>query len=225
MPEQKTPLEPGNYYHACSELAEPIYNRGINGCVIFKDPTNYEYFLGLYEKHISPVAETYAWCLMGNHFHLLVRIKEEDFFSTSPDPDLEGSQNLRGLDVPLKKNLPYEKRINQQFSNQFNAYTKAFNKKHHRTGSLFEHSFRRKQINDEDYLKNVIIYIHNNPIHHGFCQNALEYPWSSYFACISENSTNIIYNTVINWFGDNENFIQMHNQLPESNISDDWLEL
>lgn len=219
MSEQKTPLEAGNYYH--------IYNRGINGCAIFKESTNYEYFLGLYEKHISPIAETYAWCLMGNHFHLLVRIKEEIFFPTSTSTDLEGFQNLRGMDADdtsIKKNLPYEKRINQQFSNLFNAYTKAFNKKYKRTGSLFEHSFRRKQITNDSYLTNVILYIHNNPIHHGFCQHLLEYPWSSYFACITENSTNKTYKTVINWFGDKENFIQMHKQIPETNISDDWLE-
>ncbi len=211
MPDPKTPLEPGNYYH--------IYNRGINGCALFKEPTNYEYFLDLYEKHILPVAETYAWCLMGNHFHLLVRIREVDFFSSTTD--LEGFENLRGQG---QKNLPYDKRINQQFSNLFNAYTKAFNKKYKRTGSLFEHSFRRKRINDDDYLRNVILYIHNNPIHHGFCDHPMDYPWSSYFTCITENDTNIIYKTVVDWFGNQENFIQMHKQIPETNISDDWLE-
>lgn len=204
-------LQHGNYYH--------IYNRGINGCALFKEPTNYEYFLDLYEKHILPVAETYAWCLMGNHFHLLVRIREVDFFSSTTD--LEGFENLRGQG---QKNLPYDKRINQQFSNLFNAYTKAFNKKYKRTGSLFEHSFRRKRINDDDYLRNVILYIHNNPIHHGFCDHPMDYPWSSYFTCITENDTNIIYKTVVDWFGNQENFIQMHKQIPETNISDDWLE-
>ena len=62
-------IEPGRYYH--------IYNRGINSCNLFEENTNYEHFLRLYEKYIHPIADTYAWCLMKNHFHFLVRIKEE----------------------------------------------------------------------------------------------------------------------------------------------------
>ena len=49
------PLENGKYYH--------IYNRGINSDLLFKDTANYEYFLKLYDTHIDPIAETYAWCL------------------------------------------------------------------------------------------------------------------------------------------------------------------
>jgi putative transposase len=63
------PLLHGQYYH--------IYNCGINGEQLFRETTNYEHFLRLYDKYIDPVAETYAWCLMGNHFHLLVRVKDE----------------------------------------------------------------------------------------------------------------------------------------------------
>jgi hypothetical protein len=64
------PLEYGKYYH--------IYNRGINGEDLFRSNENHEYFLRLYEKYMEVVIDTYAWCLMGNHFHLLIRVKEED---------------------------------------------------------------------------------------------------------------------------------------------------
>ncbi len=37
------------------------------------------------------------------------------------------------------------------------------------------------------------------------------------FAAITENDTNIIYKTVVDWFGNQENFIQMHKQIPETN--------
>lgn len=65
-------IEPLNYvkfYH--------IYNKGVDSCDLFHEQTNYEHFLNLYDKHISPVADTYVWVLMKNHFHLLMRIKEE----------------------------------------------------------------------------------------------------------------------------------------------------
>ncbi len=58
------------YYH--------IYNRGINSCNLFEQKSDFEYFLKLYEKYIDHVANTYAWCLMPNHFHFLIRIKDED---------------------------------------------------------------------------------------------------------------------------------------------------
>jgi len=61
-------LELGNFYH--------IYNRGINGCNLFKKEENYTYFLSLYEKYIDEIADTYAWVLMSNHLHFLVYIKE-----------------------------------------------------------------------------------------------------------------------------------------------------
>ncbi|MFO7658231.1 MAG: hypothetical protein R6W78_14315 [Bacteroidales bacterium] len=77
---QKTdPLIHGNYYH--------IYNCGINGEALFRESSNYEYFLWLYEKHVTPVTDTFAWCLMGNHFHRLMRIKGENEMAAPMNPD------------------------------------------------------------------------------------------------------------------------------------------
>ena len=55
-----SPLEYGQYYH--------IYNRGNNGENLFFEERNYPYFLKLYAHHILPVADTYAYCLLRNHF-------------------------------------------------------------------------------------------------------------------------------------------------------------
>ena len=57
------PLAYDGYYH--------IYNRGNNRENIFKETRNYRYFLTLYAKHIEPVADTFAYCLLPNHFHWL----------------------------------------------------------------------------------------------------------------------------------------------------------
>lgn len=64
------PIEFGHYYH--------IYNRGNNGDIIFFEDKNYTYFLSLYLKYIHPIADTFCWCLLKNHFHFLIRIKELD---------------------------------------------------------------------------------------------------------------------------------------------------
>ena len=173
------PLENGKYYH--------IYNRGINSDILFKENDNYEYFLRLYDTHIDPIAETYAWCLMKNHFHFLVRIKDVDEIDTE------------------KKIQP-----SQSFSNLFNAYTKAFNKSYNRHGSLFERPFRRKEINHNKYFQNVIAYIHNNPVHHNICDHPLNYPWSSYITCLSDKPTKLKRKEVIEIFEDLENFKYVH---------------
>ena len=204
MPNPKIQLQPGNYYH--------IYNSGINSCNIFRENDNYEHFLRLYDKHISPVANTLAWVLMKNHFHLLVQILPTDHLNP------QGFENLEGLNG-------YEKRINQQFSNLFNAYTKAINKRYHRTGSLFEHTFRRKKIDSVEYLKRVVHYIHNNPVRHGFCEHPLEYLWSSYLTCISVKPTKLCRDTVIGWFDNDSGFRQWHNQKIEYIQIENWLEI
>ena len=187
------PLEYGYFYH--------IYNRGINGCNLFHENENYEHFLLLYDKYIWPVAETYAWVLMKNHFHLLVKIK------TVQELNLQGFENLEGL-KGTNRNF-----ANQQFANLFNAYTKSINKRYHRTGSLFEHPFRRIKINSENHLKFLVYYIHHNPIHHNFCEHYLDYPWSSYLTILSPKTTKLSRTEVLRWFNDKSNFKKYHTEV------------
>ena len=177
--QQIIPLENGKYYH--------IYNRGINSDILFKENDNYNYFLKLYETHIDPIGETYAWCLMKNHFHFLIRIKEIE---------------------EIKAEIKIQP--SQSFSNLFNAYTKAFNKKYNRHGALFERPFRRKWVNYDSYFQNLIVYIHNNPVHHNICNHPLEYAWSSYLSCLSDKPTKLKRQEVIEMFDDIENFKYVH---------------
>ena len=129
MSEKKLPLKPNGMDH--------IYNRGINGCSFFYEKTNYDQFLGLFEKYIVPIAHIYAWVLMGNHFHFMLRIRPEEELET-----LFATKVKEGV----FRSMDMEQRINRQFSNLFNAYSKAFNKKYKRTGSLIEHGFRRIKV-------------------------------------------------------------------------------
>lgn len=176
---QPIQLHTNRFYH--------IYNRGINGENLFIEPTNYDYFLTIYEKNINCIADTYSYCLMKNHFHFLIKIKTEE--------DLKD----------------YSKRhYSQAFSNLFNTYTKAFNKRYNRSGTLFERPFKRKQVDNPKYLKNLIRYIHNNPVHHGYCDNPIDYPWSSYLECIKVSSKKIEHNQVISLFENVENFKKEH---------------
>ncbi len=169
------PLEYGKYYH--------IYNRGINRANIFFEERNWRYFLQLYAEHIEPGADTYAYCLLFNHFHFLVRIKP----ATELDPT--GLQDLSGL-----------KRPSQHFSNMFNAYTKAVNKAYNRTGALFQRPFGRIEVTTEDYFIHLITYIHQNPQKHGLVADFRTWPYSSYHALLSTKPTRLKREIVLAWF-------------------------
>jgi hypothetical protein len=105
----------------------------------------------------------------------------------------------------------------KQFGFLFNAYTQAINKKFNRTGGLFEKPFERKKITSEKYLQNLICYIHNNPVQHGFVKQMNLYPWSSYDSILSEKPTKIKRKEILKLYGNKEEFISYHMTNPNFN--------
>lgn len=173
------PLLYGQFYH--------IYTRGNNRENIFIEKDNYTHFLALYSKYIQPIADTYAYCLLRNHFHILVRIKD------SEKCEQEEYGRIQKVLQP-----------SQQFSNLLNAYAKAINQRYQRTGSLFQSRFGRKLILTNQYLYSVINYIHHNPQHHHFVADFRDWPFSSYHTLISEEPTRLDRKQVLEWFGGSE---------------------
>jgi REP element-mobilizing transposase RayT len=194
------PLEHGQYYH--------IYNRGNNRENLFVEERNYPYFLKLYAQHIEPVANTFAYCLLPNHFHFLVQIKDEQ--------DLTGFENLSGLKMSGLKmsglKMSGLKRPSQYFSNLFNAYARAFNKAYDRTGSLFQRPFGRVPVTSEAYLVWLVTYIHQNPEKHGIVPEFRHWPHSSYHAHLSREPTRLQRDDVLAWFDGKTGFMPSHEQ-------------
>lgn len=153
----------GGIYH--------IYNHAIADELLFREESNYSFFISRYNRYISPVAETYGWCLMPNHFHLLVRLRCAD--------DLQGLIDLQGFACARTKKSP-EHYATQQFSNFFNSYCKAYNKMFQRRGSLFLKNFRYKPVYSDSQLLRALLYIHNNSVKHGFTLKPEFWSWSSY---------------------------------------------
>jgi REP element-mobilizing transposase RayT len=177
-------LNHGDHYH--------IYNRGNNRETIFREQRNYIYFLKLYEKYIPLVADTFAYCLLPNHYHLLVRVKTVDEQLTS------------GIRV---------KNPGQQFGNLFNAYTKAYNKVYQRTGSLFQKPFGRLKVTSDAYFTRLITYIHHNPERHGLIDDYKLWPYSSYQIILSEKPTHVQREQVLTWFGDRKDYQTYHQEM------------
>jgi hypothetical protein len=82
-----------------------------------------------------------------------------------------------------------EKAASQSFGNLLYSYATANNKQQQISGSLFRRKFRRRKINTEHYLKNTLIYIHNNPVKYGCFDSAIEYPWTSYHGYLTRIET------------------------------------
>jgi REP element-mobilizing transposase RayT len=175
------PFEAGQYYH--------IYNRGNNDEKIFYEADNYTYFIRLLKKHLTPILEIYTYCLLPNHFHLVVKFKE---INNLPESIRIGKTKLH-----------------QGLSNLFNAYSKSINKRYSRRGSLFQEHLKRNQITDNNYFLNLIIYVNTNSSHHGL-RDFENYPYSSYQQLISKSPTFLNREEVLELFDGKDNFIFTH---------------
>lgn len=100
----------------------------------------------------------------------------------------------------------------RQFSNFFNAYSKAINNAYGRTGSLFQHPFGRIRIDNGPYFWNVIAYIHQNPQKHGFVEDFRDWKYSSYGIILDDKKTFVDKNVLMNWFGGREQYSQLHSE-------------
>jgi len=178
---KKDVFEAGVVYH--------FYNRGNNKENIFTEDRNYTYFLKLVKKYLLPIADIYAYCLLKNHFHLALKIKEKE-------------------DLPKK----YQEKIHLPFSNLFNTYTKSMNNAYDRTGSLFQEHPQRNRVENEEYLKQLIIYIHLNPLKHKFTGKFENYKYSSFPSYLSNKETNLEREYILELFGGKENFAFYHHE-------------
>ena len=192
METRKTPLLPNRYYH--------IYNRGINGQNIFVEQKNYSFFLKKYAQFVSPYTDTYAYCLLKNHFHFLIKTKSEEDTMKIVMPSLEAKASQKSVSWHLSNS----------FGSLFKSYAQAFNKRYSRTGGLFEEPFHRIEVDDDAYFSKLLWYIHFNPQKHGFVKDFREYEHSSYRSHLLERKTKLNRTEVLNWFGNKDAYIQFH---------------
>ncbi len=134
-----------------------IFNHANGSEDMFIDEENYNYFLKKYAEKLNGVVSTLAYCLMPNHFHLLIKVRSE---KTLRDFLTEKKRKANNLKIP--ENLSKEELnhyiVHRQFHNFLGGYAKAFNKYHNRKGSLLRQNTNRKMVDSTRYLTNVIRY-------------------------------------------------------------------
>jgi len=104
----------------------------------------------------------HAYCLMGNHYHLLLE---------TPDPNLSlGMRQLNGV------------------------YTQSFNRRHSRTGHVFQGRFKSILVEKESHLLELCRYIVLNPVAAHMVSHPADYTWSSYrFTARPEKNPGFLY--------------------------------
>ncbi len=194
-------LFPNNVYH--------ILNRGVNGQELFRKREDYASFIERYIKYINPIAFTYTYCLMPNHFHLLIKIKPFDLIPKKISLD--------------KNDATLSRKLSQQFSNFFNSYAMRFNKLYDRKDKVFHQSFKKIRVNNENYFKYLIYYIHRNPVHHKFCYDLNDWKYSSYWEFL--NNSDIWFNTKAfeTFFESKADFKEIHHRVIENYLDEKFL--
>ncbi len=179
-------LIPDTFYH--------VYNRACGFDKIFIEDRNYYFFMDLFEERLSEYVDLYCYCLIPNHFHLLIKTK------------------------PIKKGDTRDIKYSKLFGNLFAAYAQSFNHFYHRKGSLFSQNFRRKPICDDQYLKTVVIYIHRNPVKHGLVKDVSAWRYSSYLEYLHGHPKYCKKRDVLDWFSSIEIYKFCHTLDSDSDI-------
>ncbi len=175
-------LEKNHIYH--------IYNQGNNRQKIFFNRENYLFFLQKMNDYLTPYTDIMAWCLMPNHFHWMVYVRETELDSA----DSRGATLSR---TPTSPNL------NQSIGILLASYTRAINQVNKSSGSLFRQKTKSDCITnpleishsyynlgygtsillhdpEKEYPQACFNYIHQNPVKAGLVKQAEDWEFSSY---------------------------------------------
>lgn len=187
-------FESGKFYH--------LYNRGNNRENLFYKKENYYYFIRQFDKYLSNFIDVYVYCLLPNHFHFLIRVKDES----------EIQQYLATTDaIALSDSICYSKVISERFRRFFISYSQAINKQENRVGSLFQKHFKVKEVNSDSYFTSLVFYIHSNPQRHGLINDFRLWEYSSYHSIQLEKRSKLKKKEVVDWFGNIKAYRAFHN--------------
>lgn len=178
-------FEKGHIYH--------IYNQGNNRQKIFFERDNYLFFLKKIKIHITPYANILAWCLMPNHFHLMVLLNHDNLWVNT--------EGFAHSEAPGNNSIK-QRSINQSIGIMLRSYTNAINKQESRTGALFRKATKAEcltEINgitpsfyntklgtqihldkpEYQYPQICFNYIHQNPVKANLAKNETDWEFSS----------------------------------------------
>ncbi len=187
--------------------------------VLFTSDDNKNFFLKRYKNFLLHFADTFAYNLLKNHVHLIIKTKTAEEITNHLLKTEELTPTQQRF---LNGTCSFHELIEQQFHRLFISYSLAFNKQQNLHGHLFNRPFRRTEIEDLGHFIKACVYIHANNHRHGFKNDFTKYKWSSYQAIIGNKPTDIKRNEILYWFGGIKNFIELHEALAADLYNWDW---
>jgi putative transposase len=197
-------FEQGHLYH--------IYNQGNNRQKIFFTRENYLFFLDKIKKHVLPYADILAWCLMPNHFHIMVYVNAVSVGVTS------GAEQVSHPDTNKLRTF------NDSIGIMLRSYTRAINNQEKRTGALFREETKANcltqldkvtrayyvdkgvttiniQHSERQYPNICFNYINLNPVKDNLVKSCEDWEFSSYSEVVGLCNGKLISRERIKEFG------------------------
>lgn len=200
-----TQFENNKIYH--------IYNRTVDKKPLFLSTDNYIYFIKQFDKYLLSYVDILSYCLLDNHFHFIIQVKDlQDLITLQQKQDLTTFEKLPNLNDKQKSTHEI---VSHQFKKFFQSYAMAFNKQQNRIGTLFQTPFKRVEVNNEEYLKELVCYIHTNPKKHKLVKDFRDWKWSSFSNFANATETKLLRKEILDYFDDFENFIFRHLEFAE----------
>lgn len=177
-----------------------IYNQGNNRQKIFFSRDNYFYFLRKIKLFVTPYSDILAWCLMPNHFHLMVMVNEVANSRSATPGRAPTQQPVSRSATPSR--TPTQDNLNKSIGIMLASYTRAIQKQENFTGSLFRQKTKaecvtcfngltssfivkdgitqnKRLIPENQYPQVLFNYIHQNPVKAGLVRHVLDWEFSS----------------------------------------------
>jgi putative transposase len=171
-----TKLVEGEFYH--------LYGRSLaqNG-KLFYQARNYDSFLKNFDKYLGAYLDIWAYCLIPNHFHFLVRVK-----------------------------LKVDTTILEKWREFAKHYSQLVNKQENRLGNLFQEPPRFLKIKSQSDLLSMVKYINYNPVYHGLVDKPSDWRYSSQNGAARNRLTNPEINKLMAIFDSRNAFAHYHVQ-------------
>ena len=151
----------GEVYHLCNQSNSYVR--------IFREAENYRFFLQKVSAHLLPVADVLCYCLMPDHFHLMIHVRPE---GAAPSVSIKPQSDPQ-------KGEQYQTGVSHAIRILLSSYTRAYNRRYKNRGTLFRSRTNGIWVDSPAYRTRCFHYIHQNPVKDGLVKVATDYPHSS----------------------------------------------
>ncbi len=211
--ELKAPFSSNCFYH--------IVCKSIDGLPLFHDIKDYSIFLERFKKFNHGFLDIWAYCLLLNHAHFIIKVKSAasiESYISELLPEQRTKTMISFLADTNNESLT-DAVIERQMNSFLVSYANYINNKYNRKGGIFQKPFKRIQISSDGHLQQAIVYVHANAQKHGIVNDFKTYGYSSYNEAINNYTDS---KSVIDFFGGVEKYMQVHNEQVAYFYSKGW---